>query len=64
MSGTDGRRICQKLRRQSETKKVPVVMISADPATKKGSYESGANDFLAKPFDTDTLIATIKRYAQ
>lgn len=64
MSGSDGRQICQKLKQQQETKKIPIIMISAHPTAKEGAVQCGANDFLAKPFDTDVLITKINHLLQ
>src|SRR5260370_40129443 len=50
MSGNDGRQICETLKHNPESKKIPVVMISAHPTAKKGAMECGADDFLPKPF--------------
>lgn len=62
MSGVDGRVICKKLKQQKTTKNIPVVMISAHPSAQKGAKDSGAEDFIAKPFATDDLLTTIKHH--
>jgi DNA-binding response OmpR family regulator len=64
MSGTDGRHICKELKNDLVTKKIPVIMISAHPTAKKGAEESGADGFLAKPFDTTQLLETLKKHSR
>ncbi len=62
MSGSDGREICRNIKGDNATKKIPVVMISAHPSANKGARECGANDFLAKPFETKDLLTKIEQY--
>ena len=62
LSGKDGRTICQKLKNQQETRHIPVIMISAHPNAKQSVKDVGADDFLAKPFDVDELLAMVSRY--
>jgi DNA-binding response OmpR family regulator len=61
MSGHDGRDICKILKQKETTKQIPVIMISASPELKKSATESGADDFLEKPFDIDVLLEKIDR---
>lgn len=62
LSGKDGRLICQKLKSQQETKHIPIIMISAHPNAKQSVAAVGADDFVAKPFDMDDLLAKIAKY--
>jgi DNA-binding response OmpR family regulator len=62
LSGRDGRTICQKLKSQQETRHIPVIMISAHPNAKQSVKDVGADDFLAKPFDVDELLALVAKY--
>ena len=62
LSGKDGRLICQKLKSQEETQRIPIIMISAHPNAKQSVSAVGADDFMAKPFDMDELLATIAKY--
>jgi DNA-binding response OmpR family regulator len=63
LSGKDGRLICQKLKSQEETKHIPIIMMSAHNNAKQSVTMVGADDFLAKPFDVDELLAKIARYS-
>ncbi|WP_158799825.1 PleD family two-component system response regulator [Pedobacter sp. L105] len=59
MSGTDGRDVCRKIKADPETRDIPVLMISASRDIRESALASGANDFLAKPFDMDILLLKI-----
>lgn len=62
LSGKDGRLICQKLKSQEETKSIPIIMISAHPTARQSVAAVGADDFVAKPFDADELLAIVAKY--
>jgi len=55
----DGFSFCTELRRSSDT---PVLMMSArdDDRSKLTGYETGADDYITKPFSVPVLIAKIK----
>jgi DNA-binding response OmpR family regulator len=62
LSGKDGREIVKYLKSQEETKYIPIIMFSAHPSAEETVWQAGADDFLAKPFDIDILLAKIARY--
>jgi DNA-binding response OmpR family regulator len=62
LSGKDGREIVKSLKQESETSHIPVIMISAHPSAEKEARQAGADDFLAKPFNIDNLLAKIARH--
>ena len=62
LSGKDGREIVKHLKSQEETKHIPVIMFSAHPSAEETALSAGADDFLAKPFDIDVLLAKITRF--
>lgn len=62
LSGKDGRLICQRLKGQEETRHIPIIMISAHPNARQSVKAVGADDFVAKPFDMDELLAKIAKY--
>jgi DNA-binding response OmpR family regulator len=62
MSGVNGRDICIKLKRNDKTKNIPVIMISANRDTEQIAKEAGANDFIAKPFQMDSLLNKVKAF--
>lgn len=59
MPGDDGLTALRKLRRESP---VPVIMLTAkgDDADRIAGLESGADDYLAKPFNPRELLARLK----
>lgn len=60
LSGHDGRHICRRLKSQDKTKTIPIIMISAHPNAEKSALEAGANAFLPKPFEIDSLRDQIR----
>lgn len=61
LSGKDGREIVKQLKSQTRTKHIPVIMFSAHPSAEKTALEAGADDFVEKPFDIDTLLEKVQR---
>lgn len=64
MGKHDGRKICKHLKNQAKTKDIPIIMISATRDLEKSAQESGADDFLEKPFEIEDLLAKVKRFIQ
>ena len=62
LSGKDGRDIVKFLKSQQETMHIPVIMFSAHPSAEETARKAGADDFIAKPFAIDDLLATIAKY--
>ena len=62
LSGKDGREIVKYLKSQEETKHIPVIMFSAHPGAEESARKAGADDFVAKPFEIDLLLARILQY--
>ena len=62
MSGIDGRQICNDLKRENVTKGVPIILISAGRDIKKSANESGADDYLEKPFTMDDLLKKVEKW--
>ena len=58
----DGLEIVGKLRRRPETKKLPVIMVTAKTTEidKVKGLDVGADDYLTKPFGVMELIARVK----
>ena len=58
----DGLTICQRLRRDERSARIPILMLTAlgDTKDKLSGFNSGADDYLAKPFDLEELTARIK----
>ena len=61
MSGIDGRDICKQLKGQATTSHLPILMVSASKDIERSALAAGANVFLAKPFEMDELLQTIRQ---
>ena len=62
LSGTDGRSICEQLKRQPATRHLPIILLSAHKDTQQIAREAGADDFLAKPFEMADLLVLVAKY--
>jgi adenylate cyclase len=61
MPGIDGYEVCRRIRQDPRTAVLPVVMITASGEQEKiKAIESGADDFITKPFDQAELMARIR----
>ncbi|WP_222943827.1 PleD family two-component system response regulator [Pedobacter sp. N36a] len=60
LSGIDGRDICRQLKADPVTKNIPILMISASREIKTSAMDSGADDFMAKPFEMQLLLQKIE----
>ena len=58
----DGLEVCRRLRQNPTTQKIPILMLTAmsDSSHKVEGLNTGADDYLAKPFDFDELVARIR----
>lgn len=62
VSGTDGRTICQYLKSQDATHHIPIILLSAHKDIQRIAREASADDFLAKPFQMDDMLALTAKY--
>lgn len=60
LSGSDGRTLCQEIKTNEETKHIPVIMFSAHPGAAEKIDSYGADGFIAKPLNGDTLLSKIE----
>jgi CheY-like chemotaxis protein len=62
MPEMDGYEVCKILRRNSHTKDIPVIFITAntDDETLKEAFEAGGTDYVRKPVNRIELLARIK----
>jgi len=62
LPGLSGIELCRRLRRRSATADIPVVMLTArvEEADRLRGLETGADDYVTKPFSTAELIARIR----
>ena len=57
-----GIELCRRLRRRSETANVPIIMLTAraEEADRLRGLNTGADDYVTKPFSVDELIARMR----
>jgi class 3 adenylate cyclase/CheY-like chemotaxis protein len=61
MPEMDGYTLCRALRGNPDTELLPIIMLtSSGDQDKVGAIEAGADDFIARPFDQNELIARVR----
>lgn len=60
LSGKDGREICRQLKDDREYHTLPVILMSAQLNVEHTLSECGANAFIAKPFDIDSMLQLVE----
>ena len=62
LPGIDGFEICHRLRAESQTAKLPILMLSAkgQAADRSTGLEVGANEYLTKPVERTVLLSKIE----
>jgi two-component system response regulator RpaA len=62
LPNVDGFTVCQRLRRNERTAEVPILMLTAlsNIKDKIEGFNSGADDYLTKPFEIDELLVRIR----
>lgn len=62
LPGVSGIEVCRRLRRAADTRHLPVIMLTArgEEADRVRGLDTGADDYIPKPFSPDELIARIR----
>ena len=62
LPGIDGMAVCQRLRAGAKNAKTPIVMLTAKSEERDivAGLTIGANDYIAKPFSRDVLMARVR----
>jgi len=63
LPGLDGFTICETLRRESATSSIPVILLTgfSSQLNRLAGLDCGANDYVAKPFTPDELLARVRK---
>src|SRR5206468_8558658 len=62
LPGMNGMELCRRLRRESQTRRTPIIMLTAktSEADRIAGLDLGADDYIAKPFSVRELLARIR----
>ena len=62
LPGLDGLEVCRKLKGESDTRDIPIIMLTAksEEADIVTGLELGADDYMTKPFSRRVLLARVK----
>jgi len=62
MPGMDGFEVCRRIKQNTKTTHIPVVMVTAldQPSDRVAGLDAGADDFLTKPVDDTALFARVR----
>jgi CheY-like chemotaxis protein len=61
-SPQNGGEICEAIKRKFRDAPIPVLLISGESDISEIAFSCGADGFIKKPFDIDSLILEIKQY--
>jgi len=60
LPGKNGQTICQEIRKDNINTPVMILSVQGEPQTKADLLNSGADDYLSKPFSLEELLARIR----
>jgi len=62
LPGISGMDICRRLRRENQTRRTPIIMLTAktSEADRVAGLDLGADDYIAKPFSVRELVARVR----
>jgi len=63
LPGIDGLEVCRKLKSETRTQNIPIIMLTAkgEEADIVTGLELGADDYITKPFSPKVLVARVRR---
>ena len=66
LPGIDGLNVCKKLKTDSKTEQIPIIMLTAkgEETDIVTGLELGAEDYVTKPFSPKVLVARVRRILQ
>ena len=62
MPGMSGDQVIAQLRTNANITDLPIIVISASTDGRQVAFAAGADDFLDKPYDIDTLLAMVEKH--
>ena len=62
LGGADGRDICKRLKKEQETKHIPVILFSANADMGESIQDCKAEAFIAKPYELSHFLTTIRTH--
>jgi DNA-binding response OmpR family regulator len=62
LPGISGTELCRRLRRENQTRRTPIIMLTAKTAEadRVAGLDLGADDYIAKPFSVRELVARVR----
>ena len=62
LPGMDGLKVCRQLKADTATRRIPVLMLTAraEEDDQVAGFDSGADDYITKPFSPRVLVARVK----
>ena len=63
MPRLNGWQVCERVKTDETTKKIPIIMITAfgQKEARQRSMDLGADEFIAKPFETPNLLELVQK---
>jgi len=63
MPGLNGYEVCEKLKQDPSTKKIPIIFVTAkfESSERKVGLKLGASAYLSKPYEFEDLVGTISK---
>ena len=62
MPGLNGYQVCRLLRQDERSAKIPIVILSSSLLDRIKGRLAGVTDYMAKPFETETLLHTLRKH--
>jgi DNA-binding response OmpR family regulator len=62
LGGQDGSEFCEYIKSQDDLNHIPVILVSANINLTKIAEKCGADDFIAKPFEINSLMEKVKAH--
>lgn len=64
MPKPNGYQVCRELKGADETKSIPIILLTArsQESDKFLGMETGASDYITKPFEMEELITKVRGY--